>query len=69
MENSDFIGSLFALLCGGSFFIVFLISVIWAYNDSNSRGKSGCLWALIIWFTWPIGLIAYLFLRDQDVKL
>lgn len=69
MESGDFIGSIFAALCGGGFLILFLISIFWAYADANSREKSGCLWALIIWFTWPLGLIAYLLLRDQDVRL
>ena len=26
-------------------------------------------WALIVFFTWPFGLIAYLLLRDQTVQL
>lgn len=69
MENGDIIGSLFAVLCGGAFFIAFLASLVWAYNDANNRGKSGCIWILIIWITWPLGLLAYLLLRDQDVRL
>jgi uncharacterized membrane protein YozB (DUF420 family) len=69
MESGEFIGSIFAMLCGGTFFILYIISLVWAYNDANNRGKSGCIWALIIWFTWPLGLLAYLFLRDQEVRL
>jgi hypothetical protein len=69
MESGDIFGSIFALLCGGTFFILFITSLFWAYNDANNRGKSGCIWILIIWFTWPFGLLAYLVLRDQDVRL
>jgi hypothetical protein len=51
------------------FFVIFIGSVFWAFGDAENRGKSGCLWSLIIWFTWPLGLIAYLILRDRDVRL
>ena len=47
----------------------FFGSIIWVYRDAEARGKTGCLWLLIIFFTWPFGLIAYFLLRDQDVKL
>jgi hypothetical protein len=49
--------------------VLFLGSLVWLYQDAQSRGKTGCLWALIAFFTWPFGLIAYILLRDQEVKL
>jgi hypothetical protein len=49
--------------------VLFLGSLIWLYQDAQSRGKTGCLWVLIVFFTWPFGLIAYILLRDQEVKL
>jgi hypothetical protein len=64
-----------ALLIIGSilFTIIFLIlwigSLIWVYQDAEKRGKTGCLWLLLLWFTWPIGLMAYLVLRDKEVRL
>jgi hypothetical protein len=58
-------GICFALLM----MILFLISLIWVYRDSEKRGKTGCLWLLIVFFTWPFGLIVYLLLRDQEVTL
>jgi hypothetical protein len=55
------------------FMIIFLIlwigSLIWVYQDAEKRGKSGCIWLLLLWFTWPFGLIAYLVVRDKEVKL
>jgi hypothetical protein len=49
--------------------ILFTISLVWVYRDSEQRGKTGCLWLLIVFFTWPFGLIAYFLLRDQEVIL
>jgi len=55
------------------FTIIFLIlwigSLIWVYQDAEKRGKSGCIWLLLLWFTWPFGLIAYLVVRDKEVRL
>ena len=58
-------GSCFALLM----MILYIVSLVWVYNDSEKRGKTGCLWLLLVFFTWPFGLIAYYLLRDQEVTL
>ena len=64
--NLLFISSLcFALLM----MILFISSLVWVYRDFEKRGKTGCLWLLIVFFTWPFGLIAYFLLRDQEVIL
>ncbi|HSM56514.1 MAG TPA: hypothetical protein VK879_10205 [Candidatus Sulfomarinibacteraceae bacterium] len=48
---------------------VFIWSVIWAYNDAEKRGKSGCLVALLVFLlTWPVGLIIWLLIRPEDGK-
>ncbi len=48
-------------------FALYLISIFWAYGDAESRGKSGCLVALMVAFlSWPIGLIAWLALRPEN---
>jgi hypothetical protein len=62
------------LLIGGFLFsllmmVLYIVSLVWVYNDSEARGKTGCLWVLIVFFTWPFGLIAYYLLRDQEVVL
>jgi len=59
------VGIFFGLLM----MLLFIISLIWVYRDAQKRGKTGCLWLLIVFFTWPFGLIAYLLLRDQEVIL
>ncbi len=45
------------------------ISLLWVYRDSEARGKTGCLWLLIAFFTWPWGVIAYYMLRDKEIRL
>jgi len=56
-------------MAGLVFLALFAWSLIWVYQDAESRGKAGGLWVLIVWFTWPLGLLAYFLLRDQDVRL
>lgn len=58
-----------SLMAGLVFLALFAWSLIWLYQDAESRGKAGCLWVLIAWFTWPFGVLAYFLLRDQDVRL
>ena len=51
------------------FFFVFVYSLAWVYEDANARGKTGGVWLLIVWFTWPIGLLVYYLLRNKPVQL
>lgn len=71
-RSPDWTGTL-GLGCFGllwlAFFALMIGSVLWVYADSEKRGKAGCLWALIAWFTWPFGLLAYFLLRDREVRL
>jgi hypothetical protein len=65
------VGSLFgtlALLCISlPLLAVFIWSIVWAYNDAESRGKSGCLVALLVFLlTWPVGLIIWLLIRPTE---
>jgi hypothetical protein len=46
-----------------------VISLVWVYKDSEARGKTGCMWLLIAFFTWPWGVIAYYMLRDKEIRL
>jgi hypothetical protein len=41
----------------------------WVYLDAQKRRKTGCLWLLIAFFTWPFGVAAYAFLRDKTIQL
>jgi hypothetical protein len=57
-------------LCGGlTMLALYILSIAWVHSDAEKRGKTGCLWVLIVFFTWPLGVIAYYLLRDQDVRL
>ena len=70
MDNTFGNSLVFISLCLGIvFFIGYIVSLFWVYQDSEKRGKTGCLWLLIIFFTWPFGLIVYIILRDQNVQL
>ncbi len=51
------------------FFLLFLYSLAWVYEDANAHGKTGSLWLLIVWFTWPIGVLVYYLLRNKPVQL
>ena len=56
-----------SICLGLVFAIVFLWSVIWAYNDAERRGKSGCLVALLVFLlSWPVGLIIWLVFRPEE---
>lgn len=46
-----------------------VISTLFVLADAtDKRGKNiGCLWTLIVFFTFPIGLIAYLIVRNSEV--
>lgn len=51
------------------FFLVFLYSLAWVYEDANAHGKTGSMWLLIVWFTWPVGVLVYYLLRNKPVQL
>ena len=68
-NEADLLGSCFAGLCLLAILILSLVVMFWVYRDAEKRGKTGCLWLLLISATGPLGLIAYLVLRDREVKL
>lgn len=57
------IGALFSLIV----FVIYIGSVVWAFSDAQSRGKSGCLVALaVLLLIWPVGLIVWLLIRPAS---
>jgi uncharacterized membrane protein len=56
-------------LAGFAFLTLFVLSLIWTYRDAQERGKTGCLWLLIVFFTWPFGWLAYYLLREKEIRL
>lgn len=47
------------------FLVAPLVIMIWAYKDAEERGQSGCLIALLIFFTSWVGLIVWLIIRNN----
>lgn len=46
--------------------IIYLISIVWSYNDAKKRGVNGLIVALLVAFVaWPLSLIGWLFLRPS----
>jgi hypothetical protein len=65
----DLFGSCLVGLCFLAIFILTLVAMFWVYRDAEKRGKTGCLWLLLISATGPLGIIAYFVLRDREVRL
>jgi hypothetical protein len=43
-----------------------ILTTIWAYNDAESRGSSGCLVALLVFFVcWPVSLVVWILVRPK----
>ena len=56
----------FAFCIGLPMFLLFLGSIVWAYQDAEKRGRSGCLVALLVFLvSWPAGLIIWLLIRPN----
>ena len=68
-NGADLIGSCLVGLCVIAILILGLVAMFWVYQDAEKKGKTGCIWLLLISATGPLGLIAYLVLRDREVKL
>lgn len=70
--SGDTFGTLFVvfgMLFTAVMLVLYVVSMVWLYRDSQAQGKTGCMWVLIAWFTWPFGLLAYILLRDRQVVL
>jgi len=48
-------------------FVIGILILIWVYQDAESRGMDGLLWALIVFFLNIIGLILYLVVRESRI--
>ena len=49
--------------------LLYLGSIFWAFGDAETRGKSGCLVAILVaFFSWPLGLVAWLIFRPDWPK-
>jgi len=55
----------FILLIPLAWFLIGFLILFWVYQDAESRGLNGILWAIIILFTNILGLILYLIIRES----
>jgi hypothetical protein len=54
-----------ALLIGLILTIV-AFTAVWIYRDASELGMSPWTWFFIAFFTWPLGVYAYLLLRNTS---
>jgi len=46
--------------------IIYIISIVWSYNDAKKRGVNGVIVALLVAFVgWPLSLIGWFILRPS----
>jgi len=65
--DSDAIGSMVGLLL---IVALYVWSIIWVYNDAESRGNSGLFVAVLVTLcSWPIGLIFWLAFRPKETEM
>jgi len=55
----------FVILIPLAWFIIGILILFWVYQDAESRGMNGVLWAIIVFFLNIIGLILYLIVRES----
>ncbi len=70
--SADIFGNLLIVvgaILGIAVMALLAASLVWVYRDAQARGRTGCLWLLIAFFTWPLGVLAYAILRNKPVQL
>jgi len=53
------------IILASLWFVVGILLCLWVYNDAKSRGMEGALWVLIVLVANVVGLIVYLFAREE----
>ncbi len=53
------------LIVASLWFVAGILLCLWVYNDAKSRGMEGTLWVLIVLVANVVGLIVYLFAREE----
>ena len=58
---------IFGLIFGLVILVIYIWSIVWAYQDAEKRGKPGWLVAIIVaLLAWPLGLLVWLLVRPND---
>lgn len=48
------------------FFVLYVVSIVWAYRDAKHRGKPGWAVALLIaLLSWPVSLLLWIVFRPE----
>jgi hypothetical protein len=73
-ENVSMPWEEYSNICCGAYCILYIIIlivwifvIVWVYKDAEKRGKSGILWAIIVFFTGIIGLIIWFVVRPKQI--
>lgn len=48
--------------------VLLALSLVWVYRDAQAREGTGCLWSLLIFLSWPLGLLIYALLRRKAME-
>jgi hypothetical protein len=65
VEQFFFIPFLFVMFFIFFWFVIGILLCVWVYNDAKSRGMEGAIWVLIVLIANVVGLIVYLFAREE----
>jgi hypothetical protein len=65
--DGDILRTVFAIAIFLPILVLYVWSIVWAFNDAEKRGKSGCLVVLMVMLlTWPVGLLVWIVFRPDD---
>ncbi len=53
------------IIVASLWFVAGILLCLWVYSDAKSRGMEGALWVLIVLVANVVGLIVYLFAREE----
>lgn len=48
--------------------LLWILVAVWVYRDAESRGMSGVLWSLLVFFGNVVGLIIYMIVRSGNAN-
>lgn len=58
----------FGIMFGLTMLALLVLSVVWVYRDAERREGTGCLWSLLVFISWPLGLLLYALLRHKAME-
>lgn len=64
-STGAYVGGGIGCCCGLILFGVEIYVIYWIYNDANSRGQNGVLWAILTFFFFVPALIVWFIIRPE----